>query len=185
MFKGFTFWLMGVPSSGKTTLASAVRKEFELAHLDSDEMRKFLIPCPMFAQGEREFVYRSMIYTCHQLNKNGINVIISATANLEKYRELANEMLTNLKLIHIECAIEVCEKRDDKMLYKKSREGLITTVPIKIIGQNDEHINKHYKEVDVFEFPKKVDLSIDTAILELAESTSVLREYIKRTLAIC
>ncbi|MCL2107961.1 MAG: adenylyl-sulfate kinase [Oscillospiraceae bacterium] len=182
--KTHTFWLMGLPSSGKTTLASAVRDEFELTHLDSDEMRKFLTPSPMFAQGEREFVYRGIIYTCHQLNKNGINVIISATANLEKYRDLASEMLTNLKWIHIECPIEICEKRDDKKLYVKSREGLFTTVPIKIIGQNDEHISKHYKEVDVFEYPEKVDFSINTATLGLIESTNVLREYIKKILTV-
>lgn len=180
----YTFWLFGLPSSGKTTLASSVYEEFNLTHLDSDKIRIFLTPNPVFTQNEREFVYRSIIHSCYLLNENGIDVIVSATANLNKYRILAKDILNNLKMIYTECSIEICEKRDLKGLYKNSRNGLLSTVPIRIEGQNDEYINQYYKNVDVFDFPTEIDFSINTSILKIEESTNILREYIKSVLNI-
>ncbi|MCL2634148.1 MAG: adenylyl-sulfate kinase [Oscillospiraceae bacterium] len=176
--KTYTFWLFGLPSSGKTTLASLLCDKYDLVHLDSDEMRKFLTPNPTFLQNEREIVYRSMIHSCYLLNNNGKNVIVSATANLEKYRTLADEMLENIKKIYIKCPLEICEQRDVKGLYKKSMEGLITTVPIKIIGENDRYVYEKYKETDIFEAPTKSDLIINTAELDIESSIIKLSEYI-------
>jgi adenylylsulfate kinase len=182
MLKAFTLWLMGLPSSGKTTLAAAVKDKFQLIHLDSDEMRIFLTPNPQFLQNEREFVYRSMIHSCFLLNKAGVNVILSATANLERYRELADGMLTNVKKIYIDCPIEVCEKRDVKDLYKKSKEGFAATVPMRISGVNDQYIDSNYKSTDIFEPPVKCDLIINTALLSEIESIKVLSDYIQKVL---
>lgn len=59
-----TFWLTGLPCSGKSTLARAVRDRIPgLFLLDSDEARFFLTPSPTYAPGERETVYRAISYT--------------------------------------------------------------------------------------------------------------------------
>ncbi|MDR2586157.1 MAG: adenylyl-sulfate kinase [Prevotellaceae bacterium] len=182
MQAAYTFWIIGLPSSGKTTLASSVCEELGLIHLDSDETRSFLIPNPCFKQEETEFVYRSLIFTSNILNNKGHNVIISATAHLKKYRTLASATIGNCRNIYIECPIDVCESRDVKGLYKNSRNGSIKSLPIKIIGKNDDYVKKHYKEVDVYELPEQFDLLINSSILSVEESAILLKEYIKKTL---
>lgn len=182
MRKRYTFWLTGLPSSGKTTLAASVSKEYNLVHLDSDEIREFLTPTPNFTQEERELVYRSLIYTSYVLNNNDHDVIVSATANLERYRAIANSIIRNYRTIYIDCPVEICEHRDVKGLYKKSRKGTIQTVPMRIEGQNDDYINAHYKNVDVFQAPKQYDLLINTSTLTLKDSIDLLRQYIEASL---
>jgi len=182
MQTGYTFWIMGLPQSGKTSLASSICKELDLIHLDSDELRKHLISNPTFKQKEREFVYRSLISHSRILNDQGRNVILSATGHLKTYRTMANDIIKNCRFIYLECPIEVCERRDFRGVYEASRKGLIETLPIKIVEKNEDYIKKHYKQVDVYEFPKQFDLLIDNSVDRSKEPVAVLKEYIKKTL---
>lgn len=178
--KGVTFWLTGIPSSGKTTLSMTVSKEMSLIHLDSDEVRKILTPNPSYTQVEREIVYRSIIYFCQMLNDNGHNVIVSATANLSKYRMLAKQMITRYREIYIKCPLEICEQRDVKDLYKLSREGKISTVPVKILGKNEEYVDTYYYNVDIYEEPKSPQLIVDTSNQNIEQCCEMLKKYIKK-----
>ena len=175
----YTFWLIGLPSSGKTTLAASVREQFSLVHLDSDEIRTFLTPDANYIQ-DRETVYRSLIYMCKLLNEEGRrNVIVSATANLKKYRDFARETIKNYKEIYIQCPIQECETRDRKGLYAKAKNGVIKTVPMKIAGENDDYIKEHYgDEADIFDPPEKCDLVINTDNNDENSSIKKLSEYI-------
>lgn len=178
--KGVTFWLTGMPSSGKTTLSIEVSKEIPIIHLDSDEMRRSLTPNPNYSQDEREIVYRSIIYFCEVLNNNGHNVIVSATANLKKYRILAKRMITKYHEIYIKCPIDVCEKRDVKGLYRLSREGKISTVPLKIYGKNEKYVETYYERVDVYEEPENPHLILDTSKQSIKQCCEILINYIKK-----
>ena len=176
--KGTTFWLTGMPSSGKTTLAVEVLKNISIIHLDSDEIRKSLTPNPSYSQEEREIVYRSIIYFCEVLNSNGHDVIVSATANLKKYRVLAKHMITKYHEIYIKCPLEVCEKRDVKGLYRLSREGKISTVPLRIYGKNEKYIETFYNKVDVYEEPENPCLILDTSKQDKQQCCEILINYI-------
>lgn len=178
--QGTTFWLSGLPSSGKTTLASLVIKDVPLIHLDSDEMRKTLTPNPCYSCEEREIVYRSIIYFCKILNNNGHNVIVSATINLRKYRTIAKKTIYRYREIYIKCPIQVCEQRDVKGLYKLSKEGRISTVPLRILGENDKYVEKHYNKSDVYEVPKNPQLILDTSTQSIEKCCEELKSYIIR-----
>ncbi len=177
--RGATFWLTGMPSSGKTTLSLEIVREISLIHLDSDVIREILTPHPSYSQAEREIIYRSIIYFCRVLNDNGHNVIVSATANLKRYRILAEQMLPNYHEIYIKCPLEICEKRDVKDLYKLSREGKISTVPLKIFGENDKYVEKYYNKVDVYEEPENPRLILDTYNQDKKRCCEILKNYIK------
>jgi len=179
---GYTFWIMGLPQSGKTSLASSIRQELDLIHLDSDELREHLIPNTTYEQEERELIYKSLISVSHVINEQGRNVIISATGYLEKYRIMANKMIKNCKFIYLECPIEICERRDFKGVYEASRKGSIKTLPIKIVGRNENYIKEHYNEVDVYEFPEQFDLLIDNSVDHSEKPVIALKEYIKKAL---
>ena len=181
MKQGYTFWLIGLPSSGKTTLAASVRARFDLVHLDSDEIRNFLTPKPDYSKDERKIVYRSFIYMCKLLNEAGCNVIISATANVKKYRKVARKTIKNYREIYIKCPVKICEERDVKGLYAKAKDRKIKTIPIKIVGKNEKYIMKKYRQADVFEPPKgeECDLKID-ATEDKNISIEKLSEYIEK-----
>jgi len=182
MQSGYTFWVMGLPQSGKTYLGKSVYQELDLIHLDSDAMREHLFPIPTYEQQEREIVYKSLICSSRVLNDQGRSVILSATGYLEKYRIMANNIITNCRFIYLECPIEICEKRDIKKVYEDSRNGLKDNLPIKIIGKNEDYIKKHYKMVDVYEYPKRFDLLIDNSVDNPKKPITLLKEYIKKTL---
>lgn len=60
--KGVTFWLTGVPSSGKSTLAKLVSIELSLVHLDSDKLREVILPQTDYSERDR-----LLIYNCTQI----------------------------------------------------------------------------------------------------------------------
>lgn len=176
---GTTFWLIGIPSSGKTTLAKMVADRFHFSHLDSDVVRLFLTPKPSFSQSERELVYRSIIYCCKILNEHNHNVVVSATANLQYYRTIASEFILRYREIYIKCPISVCEERDVKGLYRLSREGKINTVPMKIVGVNDKYVDSEYGLVDIFEEPSDARLVVDTSVLSIDDSFNQICSFVK------
>jgi len=183
MKKAYTFWMIGLPSSGKTTLASEVCKKIKLVHLDSDEIRSSIVTNPDFSRKESEILYGCMMHMSRIFNDLGHNVIVSATSHLEKYRDKVKKSITNFKYIYIKCPVEVCEQRDVKGLYKESREGRVATFPIKVIGENEDYINMYYKSVEIFESPEKFDLSINTSELTLNESVNILKSFIEKVKA--
>ena len=65
--------------------------------------------------------------------------------------------------VYINAAIEICEKRDTKGLYRLAREGKI----------------KYFTGIDSpFEPPVHADLEINTGSLSIKESSQQLLEYI-------
>src|SRR5512140_183331 len=89
MIAGIVIWITGLPGSGKSTLADALK---ELRHdfviLRMDELRKIVTPEPTYSGPERDLVYRSLVYLAGKLAECGHHVIIDATGNMKKWREL-------------------------------------------------------------------------------------------------
>ncbi|HMK55271.1 MAG TPA: adenylyl-sulfate kinase [Dissulfurispiraceae bacterium] len=126
-------WITGLPGSGKSTVADAIcsaRPDFEILRMD--DLRKFVTPQPTYSESEREIVYRALVYTAKWLSGFGNNVIIDATGNMRRWRDLAREIIPRYAEIYLKCQIEICRAREEarreshgapKNIYKKAAEG--------------------------------------------------------------
>jgi len=140
---GWCVWVTGLPGSGKTTIAKELLKTLreEGIHaqiVSSDMLRKFMTPNPKYTEEEREMVYGALIFTAKVLTENGINVIIDATGNRRRYRELARREIPRFMEAYVKCPLEVCVERESKRaddeyapkgIYKKAFTGESKTVP--------------------------------------------------------
>lgn len=131
---GWTVWFTGLPASGKTTLAHALKRELRTRGvsavvLDSDEVRSKLIPTPTYSDAERDEFYEALVQMAELLNGFGVNVLIAATAPHRAYRDVARQMLPRFAEIWVRCPLSVCQRRDPKHLYRDAQKGLIASLP--------------------------------------------------------
>lgn len=113
----WSIWFTGLPGSGKTVIAEKTREllEKEGVHtkiLELDQIRRVLTPTPKYSEEERDIVYSALAYMAMLLVESGVNVIIDATANKRKYRDLARKLVPNFAEIYIRCPLEVCIERE-------------------------------------------------------------------------
>lgn len=121
--KGVTLWFLGLPSSGKSTLAGRV-VEYSDGYilLDGDEVRKTVTNFNM-DHNARLMHLSYMAYCCRQLNECGINVAAAFVTPLESHRQRVKEILNEVKFIWLQCAPATCAARDPKGLWKKAAGG--------------------------------------------------------------
>ena len=94
--------------------------------------RKDLTPAPKYSDQERELVYRSLVLMARLLVAHSSkNVIIDATGNLRKFRNLARQLIPEFAEIYAKCPLERCKAREasrrsrlvQKDLYERASEG--------------------------------------------------------------
>jgi adenylylsulfate kinase len=129
----WVIWITGLPGSGKSTIALALKKSVvDAVILQSDEIRKYMTPEPDYSEKEREHVYRAVVFAAMTLYKLGHNVIIDATGNRRSWRELARKSIPHFYEIYLKCSLKVCADRErdriethgaPKNIYEKGREG--------------------------------------------------------------
>ncbi len=130
---GRAIWITGLPGSGKSTVADALkdtRPSFVLLRMD--EFRKIVTPCPTYSDAERDIVYRGLVYLAAELVSLGHDVIIDATGNRRIWRDLARELIPRFTEVYLKCPQEVCRKREagrektrgaPRDIYKKGAAG--------------------------------------------------------------
>ncbi len=126
-------WITGLPGSGKSTVAEAFRKRHpEFVILRMDELRKIVTPRPSYSETERELVYRCIVYTAKTLTGLGHDVIIDATGNLRRWRELARKVIPDFAEVYLKCSISECRQRErhrrethaaPRDIYEKGKKG--------------------------------------------------------------
>jgi adenylylsulfate kinase len=95
-----------LPGSGKSTVASAVKEMVpDAVILRMDELRKVVTPEPTYSDSERECVYRSLVFTAKIINQLGHTVIIDATGNKRRWRELARNIIPDFLDIYLKCPL--------------------------------------------------------------------------------
>jgi adenylylsulfate kinase len=135
-------WVTGLPGCGKTTVTRFVvdilkAKGVRVKVLNIDDVRKVLTPRPTYSEEERAIVYAALAYMAKLLVDEGVNVIIDATGNLRKYREVARELITDFAEIYLRCPLDVAMEREatriggsaPRDIYEKGKTGKSSTVP--------------------------------------------------------
>ncbi|MBN2105296.1 adenylyl-sulfate kinase [bacterium] len=170
--KGAVLWFTGLSGSGKSTLAHAVEKKlFETGHLtyvlDGDNIRHGLNKNLGFSPEDREENIRRIGEVAKLFTDAGV---IAMTAFISPYRtdrDKARSLVDKGRFIEIfcQCALDECEKRDPKGLYKKARAGEI----------------KQFTGIDApYEAPEAPEIVIETDKLTLAESVDHVLAFLEK-----
>jgi len=169
--KAVVLWFTGLSGSGKSTLAHAVEqalydKGCRTIVLDGDNIRHGLNKNLGFSPEDREENIRRIGEVAKLFTQAGV---IALTAFISPYRadrDKARELLNDGEFIevYLKCAVDVCESRDVKGLYKKARAGEI---------KEFTGISAPYEE------PLNPELVIDTAAETLEESTRKVLAYLQ------
>ena len=128
MSRGAVVWFTGLPASGKTTLAGALRERRPAAVvLDSDEMRE-LLGATSYAANARDDFYRKLGSLATMLAQQGHLVLVAATAPRRAHRD-AGRGAARFVEVWVRADRDVCETRDFKGLYAKARTGDAPDLP--------------------------------------------------------
>jgi adenylylsulfate kinase len=117
--QAFAVWITGLPASGKSTIAAALKKLLPNAEvLESDQLRKVL--GGGFDEADRDAFYRSMVWIGTLLTKHGVPVIFDATANRRSYRDAARRQIPRFYEVFVDVPLEICMARDPKGIYRNA-----------------------------------------------------------------
>jgi adenylylsulfate kinase len=163
----------GLPDSGKTTLARAVRdllkeRDIEVEILDGDEYRRALYPGLGFSREERAGHIRRLAFLAARFSSHDMISIICAINPFEDIRQEIALGYADVKTVFIDCDIAVLLKRDTKNLYRRAM------LP-------NDHPDKIFNLTGVnapFEAPCHPDLVIKTDAESVEASSGRLLQFI-------
>ncbi|MCK5508374.1 MAG: adenylyl-sulfate kinase [Desulfobacterales bacterium] len=117
--KGWAVWFTGLPGSGKSKISKLVYKKLAdegiiCKRIELDTIRKKYVVRPEYTDSERDFVYNKLIEFAEENVRNGINIIIDATAHKRSYRENARKKIERFVEVMIKCPLSVCIERESK-----------------------------------------------------------------------
>ncbi len=125
-------WLTGLSGSGKTTLALRLEhyffsKGFKVFILDGDNVRNGLCKDLGFSEADRKENLRRVAEVATLMLDAGLIVISAFISPNGEDRQAIKNIVGEQRFIevYVNCAVEVCEKRDVKGLYAKARKGII------------------------------------------------------------
>jgi bifunctional enzyme CysN/CysC len=168
---GGILWLTGLSGAGKTTLALALEQAlfnrgFQAYVLDGDNIRGGLNSDLGFSPADRSENIRRIGEVAALFADAGQIVITAFISPYREDRARARAIKPEpFREIYVKAALDVCEGRDPKGLYKKARDGKIA----EFTG-----ISAPYEE------PESPDLVIDTASETIEQSLARLIAYVEQ-----
>jgi len=164
-------WFTGLSGSGKSTLAHEVEERlFEKGWytyiLDGDNVRHGLNRDLGFSEFDR----RENIRRVGEVSKLFVDAgVVILAAFISPYREDRDRVRALFNTgdfieIHVRCDLEICESRDPKGLYRKSRAGELP----------------EFTGIDSpYEDPVAPELTVDTGKLDVARSVATVIDYLE------
>lgn len=150
--QGFTVWFTGLPSSGKSTLASLLEiqllgRGLKVEVLDGDVVRTNLSKGLGFSKEDRDTNIRRIGFVCNLLSRNGVVAIAAAISPYRDIRDEVRKEIKNFMEVFVKCPLEICMQRDLKGLYQKALSG---------------EIQQFTGVSDPYEPPLKPEVSVET-----------------------
>jgi sulfate adenylyltransferase len=171
--QGFTVFLTGLPSSGKSTLANVIIDSLmELSSrpvtlLDGDLVRKHLSSELGFSKEHRNINIQRIGYVASEVTKHRGICVCAPIAPYAAIRREVRDMVSafgGFVEVHVATPVEVCEQRDRKGLYAKARAGLLTG----FTGVDDP-----------YEIPEHPDVVVDTTDMEPGEGAKMVVDKLR------
>lgn len=130
--KSTILWFTGLSGAGKSTLAHTVEERlYQLGCstfvLDGDNVRHGLCGDLSFSETDRKENIRRIGQVAKLYLEAGIITLTAFISPFRSDRQLVRNMVQHGDFIEIFCdaALDVCEQRDEKGLYRKARAGQI------------------------------------------------------------
>jgi sulfate adenylyltransferase len=166
--QGFTVFLTGLPSAGKSTIANVLRvKLLELLGrpitlLDGDLVRKQLSPTLGYSKEDRNEHVRRIGFVAAEVTKHGGIAVCAVIAPYDAgRREIRSQVepYGGFLLVYVATPVEVCEARDRKGSYAKARAKLLPS----FTGISD-----------VYEPPSDADVVVDATSCTPDQAANVI-----------
>ena len=130
LLKGVTVWFTGLPSSGKSTLARILERQFRKWNLktellDGDVIRTNLSKGLGFSKEDRDANIKRIGFVCQLLTRNDVLAMASAISPYREVRDYNRRMIGNFVEVHVKASPAACATRDVKGLYQKAKAGEI------------------------------------------------------------
>lgn len=134
MKPGTVVWVSGLPSAGKSTFAEHALASFKAQAvgaclLDGDAVRACLVPKLGFLPEDRAHFYETLANLSALLARQGLVVLVAATAHARAFRERARAVAPAFVEVWVDTPLEECARRDTKGLYAAARSGAAHDVP--------------------------------------------------------
>ena len=171
---GATLWLTGLPSAGKTTLATALATRLRAAGraveiLDGDAVRPVLSPELGYSRADRDANVARIGWVAALLARHGVLVLASVVSPFaearDRVRALHQVEATPYLEVHVATPVQVCADRDVKGLYARQRSGALDG----LTGIDGE-----------YEPPPDPELRIDTAGRSVEQSVDELIDLLQK-----
>jgi adenylylsulfate kinase len=170
--KGCILWFTGLSGSGKSTIANEVAYKLHQKNhlsyvLDGDNIRHGLNKDLGFSPEDRDENIRRISEVAHLFADSGI---ITLTAFISPYRKLRNfcrSLQPEGRYFEVYCkaALDTCESRDPKGLYKKARNGEI----------------KQFTGIDApYEQPENPEILLDTDKYNIEECAEIVMDALQK-----
>jgi len=167
----FVIWLTGLPCSGKSTIAKGVYDaDCGNVLIDGDKIRKTINSDLGFSHEDRKENLRRVAYIAkHSLDNIKLsdgNVICSFVSPYKEVRDMVREIIgPQFMLVHVDCSVKVCERRDVKGMYALARQGEI----------------KNFTGIsDPYEKPDDADVILNTELDSVEQCVDKIRKWIVR-----
>jgi sulfate adenylyltransferase len=170
--QGFTVFITGLPSAGKSTLAKVLLVRFmelrdrPVTLLDGDIVRKNLSSELSFSREHRNLNVQRIGFVASEITKNGGIAICAPIAPYKESRRYNRELIGRhggYIEVYLATPMEVCEQRDRKGIYAKARAGKMSSVT----GIDDPYIP-----------PSDPEIVLDTSALTPDEAAQKVLHYL-------
>lgn len=132
LYRPCVIWFTGLSGAGKTTTASFLLQALQQRGLpcyllDGDELRKGLCRELGFSESDREENVRRIGEAARLLMDAGMITLVAVIAPMRHMREKLRARFAEGEYLEVfvDTPLSVCEERDIKGLYKKSRSGAL------------------------------------------------------------
>lgn len=170
--QGCVLWFCGLSGSGKSTIARALESELHgrgrlVYVLDGDNLRHGLNAGLGFSAADRDENLRRVAEVAKLFADCGVICMTAFISPLRRNRDRAREIIGSDRFleVYVSTALEVCEQRDVKGLYRRARTG---DVP-EFTGVSAP-----------FEAPPAPLITLDTGRLTVAEAVARAMEALQR-----
>jgi adenylylsulfate kinase len=170
--KGVLVWLTGLSGAGKTSLAQEVERRLNTMGyltfvLDGDLVRRGVCADLGYSEQSRTENIRRVSEMACMFVETGVITLAAFISPNRVDRDLCRARFAKEDFIEIycRCPLSVCESRDVKGLYRQARSGQIA---------NFTGISAAYEE------PEAPDLIVDTNVLDLDASATLVLDTLHR-----
>lgn len=169
-------WLTGLPGSGKSSVGREValrltRRGMHVRVLELDEIRRVVTPSPRYTAEEREVVYRALAYMAWLLYREGVSVIIDATAHRRQFRDTARALIPAFAEIFLQASLSACLAR------AKDRHG--SYAPADVYGQAGCKGSTVPGVDEVYEPPLHPEFALDTDELDVTHTADRVVRFLE------